>query len=250
MKADSYAKLVVLEALIEAEIGYYLERRPASAELFREGMVSRISDLIDEIDVLDSVAAGRVYDAVVDFLAELPENPEGVVEAAIRFRRALDRIVDRGTDRRDLAAAATWAVVLDELLGELADEYHAAFDPEGEVRPREYARVESLLARIRVAADRMVWGAGEEDAEVADDVDRLTFAIRHRRIRPASADLLVRGLQRHAARYRPSTLSRIGVFVLRQVMGRDRRPRHGGTKRRASGLKRPGPVPTRRTTDR
>src|SRR5687768_4259982 len=116
MKADTFAKLVVLDALVEAEIGYFLEHNPTSLELFRESMIARISDLIDEVDTLDSVAAARVYDAVVDFLAELPEDAEGIVEATVQFRRSIDRIMDRGMDRRDLAAASTWAVVLDELL--------------------------------------------------------------------------------------------------------------------------------------
>src|SRR5690606_22581791 len=121
-----FAKLIVLDALVEAEIGYLLEFTPPSVELFREEMVARISDLVDEIDVLDSVAAARVYDSIVDFLAELPDDPEGIVESAARFRRSVDRIVDRGIDRRDLASASTWAVVLHELLDELADEYHLA----------------------------------------------------------------------------------------------------------------------------
>src|SRR5688572_2324830 len=103
MKADTFAKLLVLDAIVEAEIGYFLEEEKSpSLELFREGLVARISDLIDEIDILDAVTAARVYDAVVDFLAELPEDPEGVVEASVRFRRAVDRIAARGMDRRDL----------------------------------------------------------------------------------------------------------------------------------------------------
>lgn len=222
MKADTFAKLVVLEALIEAEIGYFLEHSPAALDVFREGMVSRISDLIDEVDVLDSVAAGRVYDAVVDFLAELPEDEEGVVEATIRFRRAVDRIVERGIDRRELSAASTWAVVLDELLSEIADEYHLAVTAAGEIRYREYTRVGSLLGRARQAADRMLWSAEDHRPEITDDLDRLVMAVQHRHLRPTSVDFIIRSLQRHASRYRPSTLTRIGVFVLRQVMGGDR----------------------------
>jgi hypothetical protein len=231
MKADTFAKLIVLEALIEAEIGYFLEHNPPSLELFREGMVSRISDLIDEIDVLDSVAAARLYDAVVDFLAELPEDPEGVVEAAVRFRRAVDRIVERGMDRRELGAPSSWAMVLDELLRELADEYHAAIGAGGEVRTREFARVESLLSRSRQAADRMLWNADAIRQEIPNEVDRLTFAVRHRRLPPTKVDFLIRALQRRAARYRPSTLTRIGAFVLRQVLRRDP-GRHGDGGRR------------------
>ncbi|HUE95926.1 MAG TPA: hypothetical protein VMN39_04675, partial [Longimicrobiaceae bacterium] len=209
--------------LIEAEIGYFLEHSPTSLELFREGMVARISDLIDEVDVLDSVAAGRVYDAIVDFLAELPdEDAEGVVEATIRFRRAVDRVVERGMDRRDLSAASTWAVVLDGVLSELADEYHVAVKPGGEVRPREYTRVETLVARARQAADRMLWSAEVDRPEIADALDRLVFSVRHRRPPPTELDFTIRSLQRQAARYRPSTLTRIGVFVLRQVLRRDR----------------------------
>ena len=141
MKADTFAKLVVLETLIDAEIGHFLEEHPSSMELFREGMVSRVSDLVDEIDALDAVAAARIYDAIVDFLAELPEDDDGVVEATLRFRRAVDRMAERGMDAaRAAASASTWAVVLDELLEELADEYHDAVRPDGEVRPREYLR--------------------------------------------------------------------------------------------------------------
>ena len=230
MQADTFAKLNVLEALIEAEIGYYLERSPASLELFREGMVARISDLVDEVDELDSVASARVYDAIVDFLAELPDAPEGIVEATVRLRRAVDRIIDRGMDRSDLAAAATWAVVLDELLEELADEYHLAVDADGEIHPREFARVEALLSRARNAADRMLWGAEAAGPEIRDEIDRLAFAVRHRRIRPPAVDLIIGALQRRATQYRPSTLSRIGGFVLRQLVGRESRRRGRGTR--------------------
>ena len=97
MKADTFAKLIVLEALIDAEIGYFLEDRPRSMEGFREGMMTHISDLVDEIDALDAVAAARVYDAIVDFLAELPETDEGVIDTTIRFKRNIDRIVQRGS---------------------------------------------------------------------------------------------------------------------------------------------------------
>lgn len=222
MKADTFAKLVVLDALIEAEIGYYLEHNPPSFELFREGMVARISDLIDEVDVLDSVAAARVYDAIVDFLAELTEKEaDGIVEATISFRRAVDRIVERGMDRRELAAASTWAVVLDELLSELADEYHIAASGAEDVRTREFMRVESLLSRSGQAADRMLWGAEVMRPEIPSDFDRLAFAIRHRRLRPTAVDFMVRSLQRRASRYRPSTLTRIGAFVLKQVLRRE-----------------------------
>jgi hypothetical protein len=226
MKADTFAKLVVLAALVEAEIGHFLEHRPASLELFREGMITRISDLVDEIDALDAVAAARVYDAVVDFLAELPEDDSGVVEATLRFRRAVDRVVERGMEQREMKQASTWAVVLDELLQELADEYHDAVRPSGEVWPRSYLRAQALLARSREAADRMLWEAGEEGtAELRDDMDRLTFAVRHQRLKPTAVDLLIRAPQRHTARFRPSSLTRIGAFVLSQVLRRrpDRR---------------------------
>jgi hypothetical protein len=229
MKADTFAKLLVLEALIEAEIGYFLEHRPSSRERFREVMVSRISDLIDEIDTLDSVAAARVYDAVVDFLAELPEDEEGVVEATVRFRRAIDRIVARGVERRDLAVPSTWAIVLDELLAELADEYHSAIKPDGELRLREFSRVEVLLSRCRQACERMMWEANASLPDIASDLDRLTFAVSHRRLRPTAVDLIIRNLQRRASRYRPSTLTRVGSFVIRQLLRRE--PRRNGEPR-------------------
>ncbi len=230
MKADTYAKLIILEALIDAEIGHFLEHRPASADRFREGIVSRVSDLVDQIDALDAVAAARVYDAIVDFLAELPEDDDGVVEATLRFKRAVDRIVARGMEARDLDQPSTWAVVLDELLEELADEYHDAVKAGGEVRPREYLRAQFLLDRAREAAQRIVWtGQPKGTAELRDEMDRLYFAVRSRRLRPTEVDLLIRGPQRFASRYRPSTLSRVGSFVIGQLL-RGPRPRGEGRK--------------------
>lgn len=221
MKADTFAKLVVLQTLFDAEIGFLLEQRPSSMELFREGMVSRVSDLVDEIDALDAVAAARTYDAIVDFLAELPESDEGVVEAALTFRRAIDRLAGRGMDQRELRQASTWAVVLDELLGELADEYHAAIRPGAEVREREYFRSLGLLARVREVADRLLAEVGpEREPELRAEVDRLSFAVRHQRMKPTAVDFVIRGAQRRASRYRPSTLTRIGGFVLGQVLRR------------------------------
>lgn len=221
MTADTFAKLIILETLIDAEIGHYLESRPASMERFREGMVARVSDLLDQIDALDAVAAARVYDAVVDFLAELPEDEEGVVEATLHFKRATDRITARGMDARELGQASTWAVVLDELLEELADEYHVAVRPSGEVRQREYLRALFLLARAREAAERILWTAGVEGAEeLRNEMDRLVFAVRNRRLKPTAVDFLVRAPQRLARRYRPSTLSRVGSFVIGQLLRR------------------------------
>lgn len=226
MTADTFAKLVVLETLIDAEVGHYLEDRPASMEPFREELVSRISDLVDEIDALDAVAAARTYDAVVDFLAELPETgDEALIDATVRFRRAVDRIVDRGMTQRERKESSTWAVVLDHLLNELADEYHTAVKPSGEIRAREYLRARLLLARAREAADRMLWEADEEtNVDLRSEMDRLTFAIRHQRLRPQAVDFLIRAPQRRAARYRPSTLTRIGAFVLGQVLRRGGAP--------------------------
>lgn len=232
MKADTFAKLVVLETLIDAEIGHYLEERPSSMELFREGMVARISDLVDEIDALDAVAAARIYDAIVDFLAALPDDGEGVVETTLRFRRAVDRIVERGMDQRELKEPSTWAVVLDELLEELTNEYHDAVRPNGEMWPRSYLRARTLLARAREAVDRILWGAGESSPELRDELDRLTFAVRHQRLKPTVVDVQVRDIQRRAARYRPSTLTRIGAFVLGQVLRRPERKQAEKAKRK------------------
>ena len=227
MKADTFAKLVVLDALVEAEVGYYLQDNPPSFELFREGMVARISDLVDEVDVLDSMAAAHVYDAIVDFLSEMSErDADGVVESMVRFRRAIDRTVVRGMDRKELAAATTWAVVLAELLGELADEYHLAVVG-SEVRPREITRAESLLARARQAGERMLWSAEVVRPEITSEFDRLTAAVRYRRTPPTEVDFMILSLQRRAARYRPSTLTRVGAFVLRQVLRRSGRGKTG-----------------------
>ncbi|HEX8904658.1 MAG TPA: hypothetical protein VF771_07435, partial [Longimicrobiaceae bacterium] len=126
MRADTFARLITLEALIDAEVGFWLEHRPVSTDRYREALVARVSDLLDEIDRLDEVAAARIYDALVDFLSELPDEEEGMVEAAIRFKRAVDRLIDRAMEPRDLDDAATWATVLDQALDELADEYPRA----------------------------------------------------------------------------------------------------------------------------
>lgn len=228
MKADTFAKLVVLETLVDAEIGHLLEQRPASMDTFREGLVARISDLVDEIDSLDAVAAARVYDAVVDFLADLPEHDAGVIAATVRFKQAMDRVAERGLNRRDYEQASTWAVVLDELLEQLADEYHRAIDDTGVVAAREYGRVQVLLARAREVAERMLWtsDAGRR-VELREQMDRLTFAVRHQRLRPTEVDLMIRPAQRRVRRYRPSTLTRVGAFVLSQLLRRSRRSGDG-----------------------
>lgn len=229
MKADTFAKLVILEVLIDAEIGYYLEHHPPPEDRFREEMVSRVSDLVDDIDALDAVAAARVYDAVVDFLAELPDDDEGAVEATLRFKRTVDRLIDRAMDRRELQAPPTWATVLDELLDALADEYHAAIRPSGETRPREYLRARLLLHRSRDAAERMVRREAEERrAEVRDAMDRVVFAVSSRRLKPAAVDHLIRVPQRLARRYRPSNLTRIGGFVISQLIRRRPAAGEGG----------------------
>ncbi|CAN5618375.1 hypothetical protein BH23GEM3_BH23GEM3_20600 [soil metagenome] len=230
MKADTFAKLIVLETLIDAEIGHFLEHRPDSMEAFREGMVARVSDLIDEIDALDAVAAARVYDAIVDFLAELPEDDEGVINATLRFKAATERIVERGMNERDREQPSTWAVVLDEMLSELADEYHRAIRPNGEISAREYLRCRVLLARAGQIADRLLWTADvPRRAELREQMDRLTFAVRHQRLKPAAVDMLIRPTQRRARRYRPSTLTRVGAFVLSQLMRRSSHVTAGGT---------------------
>ena len=228
MKADTFARLVTLETLIDAEIGFWLETHPGSPDRFREGMISRISDLVDEIDALDAVAAARVYDAIVDFLAELPDDDDGVVEATLRFKRAVDRIVERGMEAADLEDPSTWAVVLDEVLEELFLEYGTSVEGREAVDGRGYLRCELLLARALAAAERMARGMRpERRPEVRGQMDRLAFAVRNRR--PAAAELepLVREPQRAARRRRPTNLSRIGAFIVGQLMRRRERGERG-----------------------
>jgi hypothetical protein len=232
MKADTFAKLVVLETLIDAELGYLLEERPPSLEEFREELVARVSDVVDEIDALDSAAAARAYDALVDLLAELPDDDEGAIAATLRFKRATDRIVERGMTRSDLEQASTWATVVDELLRVLTDEYHRAVRSDGELVQRPYLRAQVLLARAGQAADRMLWAAGiDRRTELREWIDRLTFAVRHQRLKPTDVDLMIRPVQRRARRYRPSTLTRVGTFVLQQLLRRS--ARGGGEPRSA-----------------
>jgi hypothetical protein len=184
-------------------------------------MVARISDLVDQIDALDAVTAARVYDAIVDFLSELPEDDEGVIEATVRFKRSIDRVGQRGMDERELAEPSTWAIVLDELLGALTDAYHEAVRASGEVMPREYLRVLALLSRARESAERMQWEAGAQArAELRSEMDRLSFAVRHQRLSPPAVDQLIRAPQRRAHKQRPSTLMKIGAFVVGQLLRR------------------------------
>ena len=221
MKADTFARLVALETLVDAEIGHWLETHPASADDFREGMISRVSDLVDEIDTLDAVAAARVYDAVVDFLAELTDDDEGVVEATVRFKRAIDRVAERGMEARDLDDPSTWAVVLDEVLEELVLEYRAAAGEGGAADPRAYLRCRLLLARALHAAERMLPGVlRDRRPELRGQMDRLAFAVRNRRPPAAELERLAREPQRAARRRRPTDLGRIGAFIVGQLMRR------------------------------
>ncbi|HEX8431394.1 MAG TPA: hypothetical protein VF625_08910 [Longimicrobium sp.] len=220
MRADTFARLLVLETLVDAEIGYLLEHRPGAPERFREGMIARVSDLVDEIDTLDAVAAARVYDALVDFLTELPDDDDGIVEATLRFKRAVDRTVRRASGGREPGDPAVWAVVLDELLAVLATEYEAALGPDG-VRPREYLRARALLDRARVASERMTSAESDDSrAELRTEMDRLAFAIHYRRADLATVESLIRSPQRMARRRRPSSLARIGAFVVGQLLRR------------------------------
>jgi hypothetical protein len=219
MKADTFARLVTLETLIDAEVGFWLEHHPASPDRFREAMVARVSDLVDEIDRLDEVASGRVYDALVDFLSDLPDDDAGMVEAALRFKRAVDRITDRaGTAQDD---ASTWAVVLDEVLEELAAEYPACAGAGPAADPRACMRARALARVAREAGERMV-GAKRTDARtlLRDDLDRLYFAVEHRALPAAEVDALIRAPQRIARRARPSNLGRVGAYVVGQLLRR------------------------------
>lgn len=227
MRADTFARLVTLETLVDAEVGYWLEYHPASLDRFRETLVARVSDLVDEIDALDAVAAARVYDALVDFLAELPEDDDGIVEAALHFKRALDRLVERGMGPGGPEDPHAWAVVLDELLDELLDEYRRAVPEPGVVEPRAYLRVRHLLTRSRRAADGMVPAVRpERRAELRDAMDRLVFAVLGRRPAAPALETLVRAAQREARRHRPSDVGRIGAYVVGQLLRRrSREPR-------------------------
>lgn len=221
MKADTFAKLVTLETVIDAEVGFWLEHRPASMDRYREALVARVSDLMDAIDRLDEVAAARVYDALVDFLSELPDDDEGMVEAALRFKRAVDRLIDRAMEPGDLEDASTWAVVLDALLDELAAEYPCAVLGPGETDPRAYLRALALARAARDAGERMVQARrGGSRPMLRDDLDRLVFAVAHRRPAFGEVEPLIAAPQRIARRARPSNLARVGAAVVGQLLRR------------------------------
>jgi len=163
-----------------------------------------------------------VYDALVDFLSDPPESDAAMVDAALRFKRAVDRITDRARD--DLDDASTWAVVLDEVLEELAEEYPACADAGPGGDPRACMRARALARAAREAGERMV-GARRTDARtmLRDDLDRLYFAVEHRAAPAAEVDALIRAPQRLAQRARPSNLGRVGAYVVGQLLSR--RPR-------------------------
>ncbi len=203
MRADAVARLLALEAVVDAEVGLLLE---APAERPRPAMVARLGAQVEEIDRVDPVAAARAYDALVDFLAALPDEggADAVVEAAVSFRRALDRAVERAFGGRDPADPALWAGVLDELLGALLR--------------ADAPLARALVHRARAAAERMT--AAERPAhraEVRSAMDRLAFAVLHR---AAPVDALVHEAQRLARRRRPSSLARMGAYVVAQMARR------------------------------
>jgi hypothetical protein len=221
MKADTFAKLVVLETLIEAELGHALEGDAVHADAFRESLVAAISDLLDEIDALDALVAARVYDALVDFLAELPEDPQGLVRSILRLQREIAQVVERGLPAGERAAPNTWAVVLDELLGALADAYHELRG--GGAGSLERLRALALLGRVRMAGERILGSSdGARDQELRDELGRLVIEVQHLRPPPAELDPLVRSLQRRTRRYRRTTLTRVGSYVVAQILSRRR----------------------------
>jgi hypothetical protein len=222
MRADTFAKLVILQTLIEAEVAFWLRYHPASMDRYREAMVTRVSDLVDQIDRLDEVAAARVSDALVDFLAELPDDDEGVVDAALRFQRSLDRLSDRAMEASDRDDPATSALVLDELLDELAQEYPLAMHEPGAEEPRALLRSVSLARAARAAGERLAAAGRDGRILLRDDLDRLLLAVEHRRLPPAEVEELIRGPQRLARRARPSPLGRVGAAVLGQLLRRSR----------------------------
>jgi hypothetical protein len=118
----------------------------------------------------------------------------------------------------DLDDPATWAVVLDELLEDLLDESaraaaRAVPDPRGSLRAR------LLLARARQAADRVVVAVRtERRPELRDAMDRLAFAVHSRHASPEGLEPLVRAVQRVARRHRPTGVTRIGAFVVGQLL--------------------------------
>ncbi len=107
----------------------------------------------------------------------------------------------------------------------LAAEYRAAAEVEPGALSREHLRARYLANRARAAADRMVAAEGrEKQAEVRSALDRLVFAVHNRRLHPAAIDELAAEGRRLAARYRPARLTRIGGYVLGQLLRRSQGP--------------------------
>ena len=87
-----------------------------------KGLIEEGEEMLekDAEDAVKDAMARSVNDAIVDFLADLPDDEGGIVESTLRFQRAMMRTIDRGMELSELRQASTWAVVLDELLDELA----------------------------------------------------------------------------------------------------------------------------------
>jgi hypothetical protein len=124
-----------------------------------------------------------------------------------------------------LAQDSTWAVVLDEVLEVLGTEYAATPGSASVPPPGGSLRTRSLLVRARSATDRLLWSSSAAGGEeVNEAMDRLMFAVSHRRLPAAEVEPLIHEAQRMARRFRRSTLTRIGAFVVEQLLRRSRAP--------------------------
>jgi hypothetical protein len=128
-----------------------------------------------------------------------------------------------------MADPALWASALEALIRALLEEYPAAIRAEGGRNrfPREWERVERLLDGTRRVADRMLWSSAAIGTTLEDEVIHLHHAVLHRRFSPTEVEAICRSILRYAARYRPSTLSRVGAFVVRQLLASGRKTGRG-----------------------
>jgi len=74
-----------------------------------------------------------------------------------------------------------------------------------------------------VAAERILGSpAGADDTELRDDLGRLVIDVQHLLPPASELDLLIRSLQRRTRRYRRTTLTRVGRYVVSQLLSRRR----------------------------
>ena len=221
MKADTFAKLAVLETLVDAEVAYYLEHSP-SIPAYRARVAALADGVLSGIDPCDEETAIAAHHASARLLRELQPADDAVIRAATRFKRRVNGILAREMEPEERRRVATWAVVVDQLLATLAREYR---EGAGDADRRADERIHLLLARIEDGVARLALLGGAARVEgLRAAAQRLRTAVRRRQptdtvsVQIAALQLQVRALAGE------SSLARLGGFVVRQLLEPDGAP--------------------------